>query len=94
MMLPNLSKEVSSKVTKLAGLEIRVSDKCTGCGECINVCFVSAIKIVNRKAQINDNCRGCGRCVERCRFNAIDISLDKNSLENSVINISNSIDLS
>ncbi len=94
MMLPNLSSEISSKVTKLKGLEIKVTDKCTGCGECIDICFVRAIKIVNNKAQIDMNCRGCGRCVEKCRFDAIDIVLDKNSLEDSITNISNSIDLS
>ena len=94
MMLPNLSREIGAKVTKLAGLEIKVTDKCTGCGECAKVCFVNAIKIVDQKAQINDNCRGCGRCVEKCRFNAIEICLGKNSLENSITNISNSIDLS
>jgi ferredoxin len=94
MMLPNLSKEISSKVTKLEGLEIEVTDKCTGCGECVDICFVRAIKIVGRQAIINDNCRGCGRCVDNCRFNAIEMRLDKNSLENSIININNSIDLS
>jgi hypothetical protein len=31
MMLPNLSREIGAKVTKLAGLEIKVTDKCTGC---------------------------------------------------------------
>lgn len=94
MMLPNLSKEVGSKVTKLSGLEIRVSDKCAGCGECIEVCFVNAIKVEDRKAKISNECRGCGRCVDRCKFNAIEIFLEKNSLGESIISISNSIDLS
>ena len=94
MMLPNLSKEISSKVTKLSGLEIKVTDKCTGCGECVKVCFVNAIEISYGKAQINIDCRGCGRCVDRCKFDAIEIYLEKNSLEDSIINISNSIDLS
>ena len=94
MMLPNLSKEIGSKVTKLSGLEIRVSNKCTGCGECVKVCFVNAIRLIDGKAQINSECRGCGRCVDKCRFDAIEIHLEGNSLEDSIINISNSIDLS
>ncbi|KYC46339.1 MAG: formylmethanofuran dehydrogenase FwdH [Candidatus Methanofastidiosum methylothiophilum] len=93
MMLPNLSTDIGSKVTKLTDLEIKVTDRCTGCGECIELCFVKAIKIFNKVAQINSNCRGCGRCVERCRFNAIEIILEKGSLEDSIIKISKSIDL-
>ena len=94
MMLPNLSNEIGSKVKKLSDLEIHVSEKCTGCKKCVEVCFVKTIEVHDTKAQINDNCRGCGRCVDVCKFNAITIYLAKNSLEDSISNISDTIELS
>ncbi len=93
MMLPNLSKEIGSKITKLSGLEMIVTDRCTGCKECSAYCFVKAIKTINGKAQINGNCRGCGRCIDICKFDAIEILIEPNSLKDSINTISSSIDL-
>jgi len=94
MMLPNLSKAINTKVTRIPGLEIKVTERCTGCKECIDICFVHAISMDNGKAKINNDCRGCGRCVEKCRFNAIEIDIPHNSLDESIKNVSSSVDLS
>lgn len=47
-------------------------DLCTGCGQCIDVCPVDAISIVNRKAIIDESrCNGCHACVSACPKSAI-----------------------
>jgi ferredoxin len=73
-MLPSLNGVISSKVTKMEGVELTVSPACVGCSACQKVCFINAIKLENGKAVITDECRGCGRCVEACPNNAIKLS--------------------
>lgn len=48
-------------------------EKCKGCGECVEVCPVSAICLDNeQKATINqDICLGCGCCASCCKNGAI-----------------------
>ena len=54
-----------------------VTDRCIGCGECINeICFVNAIQVKDNQAKISESCRGCGRCVEICPNQAIEISIE------------------
>jgi ferredoxin len=61
---------------KLEGLSVKVNENCTGCGLCVDRCFVSAISLKDDKAVINeDRCKGCGVCVEQCRKNAITIEV-------------------
>ena len=45
-------------------------EKCTGCGSCIDVCPVSAIKIEDGKALINDECVECGAPISQCPMEA------------------------
>jgi len=47
--------------------------KCTGCGRCVNICPVQAIKIEKGKATINKDCIGCGACVNECPQGAISL---------------------
>jgi len=43
------------------------SDKCSGCGICIDRCQMDALSINNEKALLNsDRCIGCGLCVSTC----------------------------
>jgi len=43
------------------------SERCTGCGACVEVCPVGAIALVNGKARIDEEaCTGCGACVDAC----------------------------
>jgi len=47
--------------------------KCTGCGVCIEVCPVNAIKLQKDKAVISDECVECGACVNECPNEAISL---------------------
>jgi ferredoxin len=47
--------------------------KCTGCGICVDICPVQAIKIEKEKAVINDDCVECGACVNECPNGALSI---------------------
>ncbi|MDD5084814.1 MAG: 4Fe-4S binding protein [Candidatus Omnitrophica bacterium] len=46
-------------------------NKCTGCGVCVDICPVGAIKIIGEKAVISNDCIDCGMCVGSCPSEAI-----------------------
>ena len=47
--------------------------KCTGCGECIEVCPFKAISLKNGKAVIDySKCNNCNVCIKSCPVNAIE----------------------
>ena len=72
-----LSPKIGAKIKKMPGVNVRVTDKCIGCGTCTKgVCFVDAIEIIDNHAIINNECRGCGRCVEICPQKAIDLIIE------------------
>ena len=48
-------------------------EKCTGCGDCVEVCPTESISIVDEKAVVNDECADCGTCVDECPVEAISI---------------------
>jgi len=47
------------------------NEKCTGCGVCVDVCPVNAIKLENGKAVIGDECVDCESCIAQCPVEAI-----------------------
>ena len=50
------------------------AQKCTGCGDCVEVCPLQAISLNNDKAVIDeDTCTECGVCVDECPNEAIDL---------------------
>ncbi len=58
--------------------EIKVIwEKCTGCGECIPECPLSAILLENNKAKILSNCSFCGICLKVCPFEAIELKREE-----------------
>jgi Na+-translocating ferredoxin:NAD+ oxidoreductase subunit B len=68
------------------------ADYCSGCGECLPVCHMEAIQIVDdgSAAILEKRCIGCGVCVTRCPSEAIRLKekpeekrreLPKNSFE-------------
>jgi ferredoxin len=75
-MLSNLDTRISSKVNRMPGVEVTVTNKCIGCGTCKNKCFVGAISIQDGHAIISDDCKGCGRCADLCPQKAIQVSVN------------------
>ena len=48
------------------------AEKCTGCGNCVDVCPVEAIRVENELALVDaDVCTECGLCVDECPIDAI-----------------------
>lgn len=48
------------------------TEKCIGCGKCVEDCFVRDIEIVGGKAKINNKtCIKCGHCIAICPKNAV-----------------------
>ena len=54
------------KITKKS-----VSDKCTGCSRCADICPCENIKIVNGRAVFGDNCTYCYGCAHVCPAGAV-----------------------
>lgn len=92
---PILAPKIGSKIKKMPGVKVQVTDKCIGCGTCIKgVCFVNAIDLIDNRAVISNECRGCGRCVENCPQKAIKIIFeDVNYVKKSIEEIDNIIDI-
>jgi uncharacterized protein len=77
--LKNIGMGCASREGKLAQHStlspVTDARKCTGCGECVNVCQVEAITLVNDKSSIDGaKCVGCASCIAACRFEAIDVN--------------------
>jgi uncharacterized protein (DUF362 family)/NAD-dependent dihydropyrimidine dehydrogenase PreA subunit len=50
------------------------NNKCTACGQCVEICPKKAIKIMNQKAQVDySKCIRCYCCTESCPYEAIDL---------------------
>ncbi|MFX1325126.1 MAG: DUF362 domain-containing protein [Promethearchaeota archaeon] len=92
---PILAPKIGSKIKKMKGINVQVTDKCIGCGTCTKgICFVDAINIRNDRAIISENCRGCGRCVSLCLHNAIELIIeDEKYIEKSIEDLDKIIDL-
>mgnify|MGYP006296678221 CR=1 FL=1 len=91
---PVLSPQIGSKVVKMPGVQVKVTDKCIGCGTCQDVCFVKAISIIDKRAVISDQCRGCGRCVNVCPQQAIELNInDPHFVRRSIERIDKLVDL-
>ncbi len=51
-------------------------DKCTGCGQCLEVCPFAALELIDDKVAVKDGCTLCGACVEACEFGALSLPED------------------
>jgi uncharacterized protein (DUF362 family)/NAD-dependent dihydropyrimidine dehydrogenase PreA subunit len=52
------------------------TDKCTACGQCVEICPKNAIRIMNQKAWIDySKCIRCYCCAEICPDEAIDLEI-------------------
>jgi UDP-glucose 4-epimerase len=68
-------KYLDGIIQPINGLSIEVTDKCSGCGACLETCAFNAITIVDGHAVHNQQCRGCGRCERFCPENAVKIAI-------------------
>jgi ferredoxin len=95
-VLPHLASQIGAKITGMPGVTVVVSDRCVGCGTCVQgICFANAIQLMEDRAVITDACRGCGRCVEVCPQGAIEISFKGHQfVERSVARIASLVDVS
>jgi len=51
-----------------------IKENCTGCGDCVEVCPVEAITLVDDIATVNeDDCSECGACEAECSNGAIQL---------------------
>jgi NAD-dependent dihydropyrimidine dehydrogenase PreA subunit len=53
-----------------------VSDKCAGCGRCVEVCPHNVFDMKDKRAVITDRdkCMECGACALNCEFGAITVN--------------------
>jgi len=94
-MLPVISGNISEKVNKLPGVNVKVTGTCTGCGICTdNVCFVNAISMNSGMAIISSDCRGCGRCAASCPVEAIQVDYDASAVGRAIDNIESLVQVS
>ncbi|KKK45476.1 MAG: Electron transport complex subunit RsxB [Candidatus Lokiarchaeum sp. GC14_75] len=92
---PFLTPRIGSKIKKMPGIKIQVTNKCTGCGTCRNgICFVDAIKEINGKSFISEACKGCSRCVSICPQKAIELKIeDVHYIQRSIEELDELVDL-
>ncbi len=59
-------------LSNTASLEL-LTDLCTGCGKCLEVCPHEVFAVKDRKAVIldKDRCMECGACENNCAFGAL-----------------------
>ncbi|MGB5157966.1 MAG: ferredoxin [Desulfobacterales bacterium] len=52
------------------------TEKCVGCGECVDVCPVDVYELQEGKAVVvnEEECIGCESCVEVCEQGAITVT--------------------
>jgi UDP-glucose 4-epimerase len=72
---------------RMEGVTVTVDEElCVGCGECLEVCAFSGMRMTDEIAYVNqDRCLGCGRCESVCPSEAITISIDDVSRVNELI---------
>lgn len=95
-MLPHVTPDIGNKVKKMPGVEVRVTDRCEGCGTCCqDVCFVDAIALHDERAAIGPACRGCSRCADVCPQGAIEVSVESSLVVDQCIHrIATLVDIS
>ena len=59
----------------VATLTMRDASKCTGCGQCMDVCPHNVFRVENGKAVIRnkDACMECGACKKNCPAGILDV---------------------
>jgi len=93
-IIPDIADRISDCLTRMPGLKITVTDRCTGCGICTETCIAGAIRLENDRAVIDDSCKGCGHCVAACPEGAVEVRIEDGSfLEKSIERLSSKVDV-
>jgi ferredoxin len=75
--VPYSHPALGEKYSRMPGVEVRVTDDCSGCGACEDECIFMAISMEDERALIDqDKCRGCGRCASACPEEAIEVVIE------------------
>jgi len=70
---PNLDRAYKG----LPGVSVQVNpEKCDGCGDCVERCFVAAMELREGKAVPGEGCKACARCVDACPQEAVSLEID------------------
>jgi MinD superfamily P-loop ATPase len=95
-MIPQVTSLISTKVNRMPGITVQVSEDCSGCEICLDgACFVNAISMKDGAATIGNSCRGCGNCVILCPEEAIKISISDHSfIEETISHITPLVEIS
>ena len=68
-----------NRVAKSNFVAVVDEESCVGCGECVELCQIKAIELVDDKAVINaDYCMGCGCCVSICPTESVKLERTDN----------------
>ncbi len=79
-ILPDVAGRISSRLTRMPGVTVKVTDRCVACGTCVREagCIAKAISIRGEGAFIDpEGCKGCGRCAEVCPEAAIEVVIEE-----------------
>lgn len=69
----DFENKVWPKLMYKKATEFKVSDDCTGCGLCVNLCPKGNIRLLNGYAIIGTNCAQCLGCLQYCPTSAISL---------------------
>ncbi len=91
----NVHDDIGKTFRRMEGVEVSIdTHSCDGCGQCADICFTRAVKVVDGKACIDqDMCRGCGRCKEMCIKDAITITFEPSMIKKEIERISALVNL-
>jgi ferredoxin len=70
------SRGVRDIVTRLEGVEVKVTGDCIGCGACVEACIFKQMRIIEGRAVVGEECKGCGRCAAACEAGAVRITVN------------------
>lgn len=72
---------VKHHIAKSGYIAVVDSEKCAGCGACVNRCMFHARKIHDGKSiVVEDKCYGCGLCTATCPKSATKLSISQHAL--------------
>lgn len=66
-------------MARLEGVKVEVTEECVGCGECVPVCPIENVRLVDGAAEIGDKCLGCGTCASACSRGCIRVTIEPGS---------------